>query len=84
MNCRHCKSFLKHTFLDLGYAPSSNTYLSKEDLNHPEVYFPLKIKVCDRCWLVQTEDYTQADELFSHDYAYFSSTSSSWLNHARQ
>ena len=84
MNCRHCKSFLKHTFLDLGFAPSSNAYLSKEDLNRPEVYFPLKIKVCDQCWLVQTEDYIQADKLFSSQYAYFSSTSSSWLSHARQ
>jgi SAM-dependent methyltransferase len=84
MNCRHCKAFLKHTFLDLGFAPPSNAYLSKEDLNHPEVYFPLKIKVCDQCWLVQTEDYIQADKLFSSQYAYFSSTSSSWLSHARQ
>ena len=84
MNCRYCKSFLKHTFLDLGFAPPSNTYLSKENLNHPEVYFPLKIKVCDQCWLVQTEDYVQADKLFSSQYAYFSSTSSSWLTHARQ
>ena len=84
MNCRHCKAFLKHTFLDLGFAPPSNAYLRKEDLNRPEVYFPLKIKVCDRCWLVQTEDYAKADELFSHDYAYFSSTSSSWLTHAKK
>jgi hypothetical protein len=84
MNCRHCKAFLNYTFLDLGFAPPSNAYLSEEDLNHPEVYFPLKIRVCDQCWLVQTEDYVQADKLFSHDYAYFSSTSSSWLTHARQ
>jgi SAM-dependent methyltransferase len=84
MNCRHCKAFLKHTFLDLGFTPLSNAYLSKEDLNHPEVYFPLQIKVCDKCWLVQTEDYVQADKLFSSKYAYFSSTSSSWLSHARQ
>ena len=84
MNCRHCKAFLKHTFLDLGFAPLSNAYLSKKDLNHPEVYFPLQIKVCDQCWLVQTEDYVQADKLFSSKYAYFSSTSSSWLSHARQ
>ena len=84
MNCRHCKAFLKHTFLDLGFAPPSNAYLSKEDLNHPEVYFPLKIKVCDQCWLVQTEDYVQADKLFSSQYAYFSSTSSSWLTHAKK
>jgi hypothetical protein len=84
MNCRHCKAFLKHTFLDLGFAPPSNAYLSKEDLNHPEVYFPLKIRVCDQCWLVQTEDYVQADKLFSRDYAYFSSTSPGWLTHAKK
>jgi hypothetical protein len=84
MNCRHCKAFLKHTFLDLSFAPPSNAYLSKEDLNRPEVYFPLKIKVCDQCWLVQTEDYVQAEKLFGSQYAYFSSTSPSWLSHARQ
>jgi len=48
----------------------------------PEKYYPLKVKVCEQCWLVQTEDYAQADELFSEDYAYFSSTSTGWLNHA--
>jgi hypothetical protein len=84
MNCRHCKAFLKHNFLDLSFAPPSNAYLSKEDLNRPEVYFPLKIKVCDQCWLVQTEDYVQAEKLFGSQYAYFSSTSPSWLSHARQ
>lgn len=82
MKCRHCGTPLNHTFLDLGFAPPSNAYLTAEKLNQPEVYFPLKIKVCDQCWLVQTEDYAQADELFSPDYAYFSSTSSSWLTHA--
>tara|TARA_Y100000389_G_scaffold167531_1_gene172780 strand:- start:27639 stop:28835 length:1197 start_codon:yes stop_codon:yes gene_type:complete len=75
--------FLKYTFLDLGYAPPSNAYLNKKDLNHPEVFFPLKIKVCDQCWLVQTEDYADANSLFTPDYAYFSSTSSSWLLHAK-
>jgi hypothetical protein len=84
MNCRHCEAFLKHTFLDLGYAPLSNAYLSKEDLNRPEVYFPLKIRLCDQCWLMQTEDYVQADKLFNSQYAYFSSTSSGWLTHAKQ
>ena len=83
MNCRHCKASLKYTFLDLGYAPLSNAYLSKEDLDRPEVYFPLKIKVCDQCWLVQTEDYADANSLFTSEYAYFSSTSSSWLLHAK-
>ncbi len=82
MNCRHCGSPLEHTFLDLGFAPPSNAYLNQADLTKPEKYYPLKVKVCSDCWLVQTEDYAQADELFSSDYAYFSSTSSGWLLHA--
>ncbi len=82
MKCRHCGQPLEHAFLDLGFAPPSNAYLTKDDLDRPEKYFPLKVKVCDSCWLVQTEDYTQADELFGSDYAYFSSTSKSWLDHS--
>ena len=82
MNCRHCAKPLEHTFLDLGFAPPSNAYLSQDDLARPEKYYPLKVKVCDECWLVQTEDYAQADELFNSDYAYFSSTSTGWLAHA--
>jgi len=82
MNCRHCGTPLIHNFLDLGFAPPSNAYLTEEDLAKPERYYPLKVKVCDQCWLVQTEDYAQAEELFCPDYAYFSSTSSSWLAHA--
>ena len=82
MNCRHCNHPLVHMFLDLGFAPPSNAYLSRADLNKPESYYPLKLFVCEQCWLVQTEDYAQADELFSHDYAYFSSVSQSWLEHA--
>jgi len=82
MNCRHCGTPLSHTFLDLGFAPPSNAYLTHADLAKPEKYYPLKVQVCDQCWLVQTEDYAPADELFSPDYAYFSSTSSSWLAHA--
>jgi len=81
MKCRHCSTSLENTFLDLGFAPPSNAYLTAADLTKPEKFYPLKIKVCDRCWLVQTEDYAQADELFSADYAYFSSTSTSWLIH---
>lgn len=82
MNCRHCGAALTHTFLDLGHAPPSNAYLNASALSQREIYLPLKVMVCDHCWLVQTEDYTQADVLFSPDYAYFSSTSSSWLAHA--
>lgn len=84
MNCRHCKVSLTETFLDLGHAPPSNAYLTAAGLSKPEKHYPLKVMVCKVCWLVQTEDYTEAGELFSSDYAYFSSTSSSWLAHAAQ
>jgi SAM-dependent methyltransferase len=69
--------------MDLGFAPPSNAYLTEEDLAKPEKYYPLKIKVCDQCWLVQTDEHAQADELFGPEYAYFSSTSSGWLAHAK-
>ncbi|MES1976579.1 MAG: class I SAM-dependent methyltransferase [Pseudomonadota bacterium] len=83
MNCRHCSTPLKHVFLDLGFAPPSNAYLTEADLQAPEQYFPLKLFVCDKCWLVQTEDYSRSDELFTKDYAYFSSVSTTWLAHAK-
>jgi len=82
MKCRHCDTQLEHTFLDLGFAPPSNAYLNEKDLSRPEMYYPLRLKVCDQCWLVQTEDYAPAEELFNAEYAYFSSTSTSWLAHA--
>ena len=84
MKCRHCNNLLKQTFLDLGYAPPSNSYLNKKDLSKPEIYYPLKIRVCNKCWLVQTEDYAKAETFFTPDYAYFSSISSSWLLHAKK
>lgn len=82
MKCRHCGTPLVHSFLDLGFAPPSNAYLSASDLSRPEVTFPLRLRVCDQCWLVQTEDFALAEQLFRADYAYFSSTSTSWLAHA--
>jgi hypothetical protein len=82
MVCRHCNEPLQHVFLDLGFAPPSNAYLRAEKLREPELYFPLKLYVCDHCWLVQTEDFARSDELFTKDYAYFSSVSQSWLEHA--
>ncbi|WP_136524514.1 class I SAM-dependent methyltransferase [Geomonas ferrireducens] len=82
MNCRFCDAQLTQVFLDLGFAPPSNDYLAPADLQSPERYFPLRLFICDSCFLVQTEDYSKADELFRHDYAYFSSVSSSWLEHA--
>lgn len=83
MKCRHCQTELEHCFIDMGFAPPSNAYLSESDLRKPESYYPLKLFVCDNCWLVQTEDFVEADELFSHDYAYFSSVSQGWLDHAK-
>lgn len=83
MKCRHCSFELTHTFLDLGFAPPSNAYLTKDGLKTPEKYYPLRVMVCNQCWLVQTEDYAQAEELFDSEYAYFSSTSKGWLKHAK-
>ena len=80
--CRHCKAPLPQVFLDLGHAPPSNAYLAPDRLNAPELFFPLRLRVCQSCWLVQTEDFTEADRLFDADYAYFSSTSKGWLDHA--
>lgn len=83
MNCRHCHAPLTRRFLDLGAAPPSNAYLDKADLSAPETWYPLRVFYCDRCWLVQTEDFAAHEELFSADYAYFSSMSASWLTHAK-
>ena len=83
MKCRHCAQGLTLGFLDLGSAPPSNAYLTREALNAPETWFPLRLLVCQNCWLVQTEDHAGRDQLFDKDYAYFSSFSSSWLAHAR-
>ena len=82
MNCRHCQSPLEQEFLDLGFAPLSNAFISFEELRVPELHYPLRLYVCEDCRLVQTEDYARASELFRPDYAYFSSTSASWLDHA--
>lgn len=84
MKCRHCDSVIKNTFLDLGFAPPSNAYLDSDHLSFRELYFPLKVNVCEGCWLVQTEDYNDADELFTEEYAYFSSTSKSFVEHAKK
>ncbi|MDO9006015.1 MAG: class I SAM-dependent methyltransferase [Aquabacterium sp.] len=84
MKCRHCGSGLHLPFLDLGVAPPSNAYLSADKVNAPETWFPLRLLVCETCWLVQTEDYAGREALFSEDYAYFSSFSSSWLKHAER
>ena len=84
MKCRHCDAELTLPLIDLGSAPPSNAYLTEKSLKAPEKWFPLKVLVCNQCWLAQTEDYAGAEELFDADYAYFSSFSSSWLQHAEQ
>ena len=84
MKCRHCAGLLALPFLDLGSAPPSNAYLSSEGLNAPEIWYPLRVLVCTGCWLVQTQDHAGREALFSDDYAYFSSFSSSWLAHAQR
>lgn len=81
-SCRHCGSPLEHTVIDLGHQPPSNAYLRPEQLALPEISYPLEVFVCTSCWLVQLPAHAAAEELFTADYAYFSSTSSSWCAHA--
>lgn len=84
MKCRHCGSELKLPLVDLGSAPPSNAYLTEQTRHAPEKWFPLRVLVCEHCWLVQTEDFAQANELFDAEYAYFSGFSSSWLAHSER
>ena len=84
MKCRHCNATLSLPLIDLGFAPPSNAYLSTQQLQQPEKKYPLRVLVCQTCWLAQTEDFAQAHELFDADYAYFSSFSSTWLEHAKR
>jgi hypothetical protein len=83
MQCRFCKAELKHVFIDLGHSPASNSFLSKEQLNEPETFFPLKVFTCDKCYLVQVDEYKKSDAIFNNQYVYFSSYSTSWLKHAK-
>jgi hypothetical protein len=80
--CRFCKSTLRHTFVDLGMSPLCESYLKPEQLNEMEPFYPLHVFVCERCFLVQLEEYVSPDRIFS-EYAYFSSYSDSWLEHCR-
>lgn len=82
MNCRHCQTPLGKPFIDLGHQPPSNAYLLPEMLNATEVYAPLRVYVCEACWLVQLPSFHASHELFTGDYAYFSSVAKSWVDHA--
>jgi len=83
MNCRFCQNELKYEFVDLGFSPPSNSFLMREELNEPEVFFPLKIMVCEECFLVQIDEFAKHEDIFNSDYVYFSSFSKSWLAHSK-
>ena len=84
MNCRFCKQELSNVFIDLINSPASNSFLSKEELNEPEVFYPLKVYTCSNCFLVQVDEYKKSDAIFDSNYVYFSSYSTSWLAHAKK
>ncbi len=80
--CRFCGAELKHTFVDLGMSPLCESYLSAEQLNHMEPFYPLHVYVCHDCFLVQLEEYVTPEHIFT-EYAYFSSYADSWLKHVQ-
>lgn len=84
MNCRFCKTELTDVFIDLVNSPASNSFLTKEELNEPEVFYPLKVYTCSKCFLVQVDEYKKSDAIFDSNYVYFSSYSKSWLAHAKE
>lgn len=84
MHCRFCKSELKNVFIDLLHSPASNSFLTKAQLDEPELYYPLKVYTCSHCFLVQIEEYKKSGSIFNDQYVYFSSYSKSWLQHAKK
>ncbi len=81
MNCRFCSNKLTHLFVSLGPCPLSNSYLTQDQLNQMEPFYPLDVYVCERCFLAQLDEVVSAKDIFSSQYAYFSSYSKSWLEH---
>jgi len=81
-SCRFCAAPLRHTFVDLGMSPLCESFLPADQLDQRESFYPLHVRVCDRCWLVQLPEYVSGQEIFT-EYAYFSSYADSWLSHAR-
>jgi len=84
MKCRFCNNELIHEFIDLENAPPSNSYIAKDKLNNIEIFYPLKVFICNKCLLVQIDEYKKSEEIFSDNYAYYSSFSSSWLEHSKK
>lgn len=83
MTCRFCHTPLEHVFIDLFNSPASNSFLTAEQLNEPETFYPLKVFTCPTCFLVQVDEYKKSDAIFDSDYVYFSSFSTSWLAHSK-
>jgi SAM-dependent methyltransferase len=82
-SCRLCGAALTHTFVDLGMSPLCESYVAAERLDEPETFYPLHVRVCGSCLLVQLPAYVPGEQIFS-DYAYFSSYSDSWVAHAKR
>jgi len=84
MKCRFCEKELKNVFLDLVNSPPSNSLLTREQLNEPEIFYTLKTFVCDNCFLVQNDEYVKPENIFNNNYSYFSSFSTTWLEHCKK
>ncbi|MBI9072776.1 MAG: methyltransferase domain-containing protein [Melioribacteraceae bacterium] len=84
MKCRFCNNELKHVFLDLGYSPPSNAFLNLKQLNEPEIHYPLRVFVCEKCYLVQSSTTHNSSEIFNKDYVYYSSYSKNWLSQSKK
>ncbi|MER3499274.1 MAG: SAM-dependent methyltransferase [Chitinophagaceae bacterium] len=84
MHCRFCKTELKNVFIDLVNSPASNSFLTKEQLNEPETFYPLKVFTCHNCFLVQIDEYKKSNAIFNNEYVYYSSYSKSWLEHSKE
>jgi 2-polyprenyl-3-methyl-5-hydroxy-6-metoxy-1,4-benzoquinol methylase len=82
--CRFCKNQLERSVVDLGMSPLCQKHVKPENLNDMEKFYPLHAYICEKCWLMQLEEFATPDEIFADEYAYFSSYSESWLEHARK
>jgi 2-polyprenyl-3-methyl-5-hydroxy-6-metoxy-1,4-benzoquinol methylase len=84
LKCRFCNTPLRHTFVDLGMSPVANDYIGKKDINKKESFYPLHVYVCSNCFLVQIPNIIEREKIFNKNYAYFSSYSTSWLEHSKK
>jgi 2-polyprenyl-3-methyl-5-hydroxy-6-metoxy-1,4-benzoquinol methylase len=83
MKCRHCNSELENVLIDLQHSPVSNDLLKPEQLKNPEIYYPLKVYICHKCYLVQIDEFKKSADIFNDEYVYFSSYSTTWLEHSK-